>query len=142
MNEQDRVKDSAIVAVTKENFVQEVLKSDRLVLIEFFASWAEPSRRMGQIVENIARDRPEIKVVRIDTDQEAGLVREFNIGTVPTIVTMQGETPLTFVVKTVDRDRLDGVIDASFRKVGIEPLARAGTREGFAGMKPLRFKPR
>ena len=64
----------AVVTITKENFENEVLKSDKPVLLDFWATWCGPCRMVSPIVDEIANERDDIKVGKINVDEQGELV--------------------------------------------------------------------
>lgn len=78
----------AIISVNKNNFRQEVLESDKKVLVDFFATWCGPCRMVGPILEEIAQEREDIKVCKIDVDQEPELAAQYRVVSIPTLVVM------------------------------------------------------
>ena len=74
------------IAVTAKTFEQEVLHSDKPVLVDFWATWCGPCRMVGPILEQIAEERTDIKVVKIDVDQEPELASQFGIMSIPTMM--------------------------------------------------------
>ncbi len=75
----------AVLHVTKENFEQEVLKSDKPVLLDFWASWCGPCRMLSPILEELAAENPDVKVVKINTDEQMELATRFNVMSIPAI---------------------------------------------------------
>ena len=78
------------INVNKSNFNQEVINSDKPVLIDFWAPWCGPCRRVVPIVEEIADERSDIKVVKVNVDEEQELASEFQIMSIPTLMVMRG----------------------------------------------------
>ena len=88
----------AIVHITKENFESVVTKSGKTVLIDFWATWCGPCRMIAPIVEEIAAERDDIIVGKLDVDEEPELAKQFRIVSIPTLVLMKnGETAATLV---------------------------------------------
>ena len=88
----------AVTKITNENFETEVLQSDKPVLIDFFATWCGPCKMLSPVVDSIAEERPEIKICKIDIDEEPSLTERFGIMSVPTLVVMKnGEIVRTSV---------------------------------------------
>lgn len=77
------------ISVNKNNFNQEVLNSDKLVLMDFWAPWCGPCRMVVPLVEEIAKERSDIKVVKINVDEEQELAMQFGVMSIPTLVVMK-----------------------------------------------------
>ena len=75
------------VVVTTNNFEEEVLKSDKPVLVDFWATWCGPCRMLAPTVEAIAEEKADVlKVGKVDVDQEPELARRFGIMSIPTLI--------------------------------------------------------
>ena len=77
------------ISVNKNNFNQEVLNSDKPVLMDFWAPWCGPCRMVVPLVEEIAKERSDIKVVKINVDEEQELAMQFGVMSIPTLVVMK-----------------------------------------------------
>ena len=77
------------ININKNNFENEVLNSDKTVLLDFWASWCAPCRMVAPIVEEIADERMDIKVGKINVDEEPELANKFSIMSIPTLVVMK-----------------------------------------------------
>ena len=97
---------------TKDNFETEVLKSDKLVLIDFYADWCGPCRTMGPVVDQIAKDyEGKVKVGKINVDEEQEIAAQFGIRSIPRFVFMKAGEVADHVVGAVPIDELTYRID-------------------------------
>ena len=77
------------INISKNNFTNEVLHSDRPVLLDFWAPWCGPCRMVGPIVEEIAQERADVKVGKINVDEQPELAKQFGVMSIPTLVVMK-----------------------------------------------------
>ena len=80
---------SLAMTITKDNFDEEVLKSDRTVLIDFWAPWCMPCRMLAPTLDVIASERPDIKVGKVNGDEQQELASEFQVMSIPTLVVVK-----------------------------------------------------
>ena len=87
-NDREDYKMTAI-NINKNNFQNEVMNSDKTVLLDFWAPWCAPCRMVVPIIEEIASERPDIKVGKINVDEQPELASKFGIMSIPTLVVMK-----------------------------------------------------
>ena len=78
------------ININKNNFRNEVLDSEKPVLLDFWASWCGPCRMVSPIVDEIAAERGDIKVGKINVDEQPELAAQFGVMSIPTLVVMKG----------------------------------------------------
>ena len=78
-----------VMHINKDNFHKEVLDSDKPVLLDFFASWCGPCRMVGPILDEIAEERDDIKVCKVDIDEQPELANRYRIMSVPTLIVLK-----------------------------------------------------
>ena len=74
------------VVLTKENFEQEVLKADKPVLVDFWAEWCGPCQMMLPVIEELAKEQTEIKVCKVNVDEQMELARQYRVMSIPTFL--------------------------------------------------------
>lgn len=79
----------AVMVINKENLQNEVLNSDKPVLLDFYADWCGPCRMVGPIVEEIAGERSDIKVGKINVDEQSELAAQFGVMSIPMLAVIK-----------------------------------------------------
>lgn len=88
----------SVINVTDTNFESEVMKSEKAVLVDFFATWCGPCRIMSPVIDEIAQERSDIKVCKVDVDEAEDTAMQLGIMSIPTIMVFKnGEVTKTFV---------------------------------------------
>ena len=80
----------AVVTVTKDNYQEVVLNSEKTVLLDFWAPWCGPCRMVSPIVDEIAAERSDIVVGKVNVDEEMALASQFQVMSIPTLVVLRG----------------------------------------------------
>ena len=78
-----------VLHINKDNFHKEVLNSEKPVLLDFFASWCGPCRMVGPILDEIAQEREDIKVCKVNIDEQPELASRFRVMSIPTLVVLK-----------------------------------------------------
>lgn len=78
--------DMAVITITKENFEAEVLKSAQPVLLDFWAAWCGPCRMLSPVVDEVAEERTDVKVGKVNVDEQPELAAEFGVMSIPTLL--------------------------------------------------------
>lgn len=76
----------AVITITKDNFEAEVLRSDKTVLLDFWATWCGPCRMLSPIVDEVAEERPDVKVGKVNVDEQPELAGQFGVISIPTLL--------------------------------------------------------
>lgn len=88
----------SVISVTSENFEAEVLLSEKPVLVDFFATWCPPCKMLSPIVDKIAEQRSDIKVCKIDIDENPSLAEKYGVMSVPTLAVIKDGEPVRISV--------------------------------------------
>jgi thioredoxin 1 len=79
----------SVTALNEENFDSEVLKSNKPVLVDFWADWCGPCKMLSPVVEQIAEEREDIKVCKVNIDEEMHLALQYNVMSIPTVISFE-----------------------------------------------------
>ena len=97
--------------ITSQNFEEEVLKSEKPILLDFWATWCGPCMRQGPIVEALAEEG--YNVGKIDVDQEMGLAQQFKVMSIPTIYIFKDGEPVNRIVGAVPKEKILEALNAA-----------------------------
>lgn len=95
-----------VLTITKENFESEVLQSDKPVLLDFWAVWCGPCRMVSPIVDEIANERDDIKVGKINVDEQSELSQQFGVMSIPTLIVMKNGEIANKAVGALPKDEI------------------------------------
>ena len=90
----------SVINLTSENFENEVIQSDKTVLVDFFANWCAPCRVMSSVVDEIAEEHPEIKVCKINVDE---LAARFSVESIPTLIVFKNGSAVKSAVGSMPK---------------------------------------
>ena len=96
----------AAININNNNFHDEVMNSDKKVLLDFWAPWCGPCRMVVPMVEEIAKERPDIKVGKINVDENPELASQFGIVSIPTLVVMENGKIVSQVMGARPKDAI------------------------------------
>ena len=99
-----------IVDVTSDNFDEEVLKADKKVLVDFYAEWCGPCKMLAPIVEEVASENEDLKVVRINIDNEESIAMDYQIMSIPTLVLIKDGKEVDRVIGAVQKKVIENMI--------------------------------
>jgi thioredoxin 1 len=104
---------SSVVEVTDATFAAEVEQSDRLTIVDFWATWCGPCRMISPILEQIADERAgELKVVKVDVDENQHVTARYNIRSMPTLLFFKGGQAVGQIIGAVPRARIEQAIES------------------------------
>ncbi len=83
---------SNVIHANTQEF-QELLSQNEVVFVDFFATWCGPCKMLAPIIEQLADKHPEVKVVKIDVDQEPPLAMQYQVQSIPTLITFKNGQP-------------------------------------------------
>ena len=97
---------SYITEVSEQTFENEVLQSDKKVLIDFYATWCMPCRTIKPSINEVAKEHPEIKVVSIDVDKAPNISNQYGIYSLPTLVVLEAGNEVNRVVGAIPKKNI------------------------------------
>ena len=96
--------------ITKDNFDAEVLKAEGTVLIDFWASWCGPCRMLSPIVDEVAEAHPDLKVGKINIDEEPALAERFSVMSIPTLMVFRNGEKIKDSVGVVPKEQIEALL--------------------------------
>ena len=97
---------AAIIDITSENFAAEVTASDKPVLIDFWAVWCGPCQMMAPIIHELAEEMPEVKVGKINVDEQMELARQYRVMSIPTMIIFRDGQEVKRIVSVTSKGEL------------------------------------
>ena len=101
----------SVITITKSNFNDEVINSEKPVLLDFWASWCGPCRMVAPIVDEIADERSDVKVGKVNVDDEPELASKFGVMSIPTLVVMENGKIKNQVVGARPKNQIEAMFD-------------------------------
>lgn len=99
-----------IIEVNKDNFENEVINSDKKVLVDFNANWCGPCRMLRPILDEIASDEKDIKIVSINVDDNEELAKEYSVFSIPCLVLFESGKEISRKVGLIPKDEIENLI--------------------------------
>ena len=96
----------AAIELTSENFEQEVLQADKTVLVDFWASWCGPCKMLSPVIEEIADERSDIKVGKVNIDEHPELAQKYGVMSIPTVLVIKDGEEVNKSVRAVPKKAL------------------------------------
>ena len=100
----------SIIKISKENFVSEVLNSNKPVLLDFYADWCGPCRMVGPIVSEIANERNDVKVGKINVDEQPELAAQFQVMSIPMLAVIKNGKLENQVVGYRSKEQIEAML--------------------------------
>lgn len=104
---------SNVQHVTKENFNEVVLKSEKPVLVDFWATWCGPCKSIAPILDEVSVERSDITIVKIDVDQQQDIASKYGIRSIPTMILFTNGQPEASKVGAVSKLALNSFLDSN-----------------------------
>lgn len=101
----------SVIKINKNNFENEVLKSEKTVLLDFYADWCGPCRMVSPLVDEIADENPQVLVGKIDVDRELELAQKFGVSSIPMLVVMKDGKVVNQSVGAIPKVRIQSMLD-------------------------------
>ena len=102
----------SVTTLTKENFEAEALKAEKPVLIDFWASWCGPCRMLSPVVDEVAEERSDVKVCKINVDEQPELANNYGVMSIPTLILMKNGKIVSQAVGARPKESVLSMIDA------------------------------
>lgn len=106
----NKVKNLSIINLTKDSYHNEVMETEKVVVIDFWATWCGPCKMMAPVVEEVAKDYPDVKVCKVNVDEEPELSNAFKIVSIPTIVVIKNGKIIDSVVGYRPKEDIEKII--------------------------------
>ena len=96
----------AIIDLTKENFKAEITKSDKPVLVDFWAVWCGPCQMMAPILHELETEMPDVQIGKVNVDEQMDLARQFRVVSIPTLIILKNGQEVQRMVGVTSKEEL------------------------------------
>ena len=100
----------SVIDVTTDNFEQEVLKSDKITLVDFWAAWCGPCKMLSPIVDEVASSHPEIKVCKVNVDEEPSLAQQYNVMSIPMLLVFENGSIKQKSIGVISKSQIEALV--------------------------------
>lgn len=100
----------SVIEITKENFDNEVIHSETPVLLDFWANWCAPCRALSPVVDEVAEENPQIKVGKINVDEQSELSHRYNVMSIPTLLFIKNGEVAESSVGLISKSEIEQII--------------------------------
>ncbi|MCD8054268.1 MAG: thioredoxin [Lachnospiraceae bacterium] len=104
----------SVITIDQNNFNEEVLNADKPVLLDFWASWCGPCRMVSPVVDEIAEERSDIKVGKINVDEQPELAAQFHVMSIPTLIVMRDGKVVNQTVGAQPKNQILALLRSAF----------------------------
>lgn len=100
----------AVISVTADHFEQEVLKTEGIVMVDFWAAWCGPCKMLSPIVDQIAEEHPEIKVCKVNIDEEPSLAIDYKVMSIPTLLVFKNGEKINMSIGVQSKSDIEAML--------------------------------
>mgnify|MGYP004480201637 FL=1 len=100
----------AVISVTADNFEQEVLQTEGIVMVDFWAAWCGPCKMLSPIVDQIAEEHPEIKVCKVNIDEEPSLAIDYKVMSIPTLLVFKNGEKINMSIGVQSKSDIEAML--------------------------------
>ncbi len=100
----------AVISVTTDSFEQEVLKAEQTVMVDFWAAWCGPCKMLSPIVDQIAEEHPEIKVCKVNIDEEPSLAIDYKVMSIPTLLVFKNGEKVNMSIGVQSKSDIEAML--------------------------------
>ena len=100
----------AVISVTADRFEQEVLQTEGIVMVDFWAAWCGPCKMLSPIVDQIAEEHPEIKVCKVNIDEEPSLAIDYKVMSIPTLLVFKNGEKVNMSIGVQSKSDIEAML--------------------------------